>query len=151
MSTLFSKPQICEAGDARTSLLPRANSSPSEDYTGVFLSHARVYVFAEQFDIQPLKRLALDMLDQTLSVFVLWPECVGDIIALIRFVYTETLLPFEGPEPLRDMLMRYVSLEICTLTWAPDFQDLLIEFADLVEDYCSCVTKRLKSDQETEI
>lgn len=33
----------------------RANMGRGEDYTEVFLGHARVYVFADKFDIQPLK------------------------------------------------------------------------------------------------
>lgn len=68
----FSKP-----GDERTALAPCANSAPSEDYTNVFLSHVYVNVFAENFDVQPLKRLARS---------TLWPESVGDIVALARFV-----------------------------------------------------------------
>ena len=36
---------------------PLANSAPSEDDTDVISSHAHVYVFAEEFDIQPLKGL----------------------------------------------------------------------------------------------
>lgn len=35
---------------------PRMISGPEEDYTDVFLSHARVFVFVGKFDIQPLKR-----------------------------------------------------------------------------------------------
>ena len=74
--------QFCKPDDESIASAPRANSAPYEDYTNVFLSHAHVYVFAEKFDIQPLKRLALKSLHQTLAIFTLWPECVGDIAAL---------------------------------------------------------------------
>lgn len=32
---------------------PRSNEGPLEDYSEVFLSHARVYVFADKYDIEP--------------------------------------------------------------------------------------------------
>jgi hypothetical protein len=51
MKESFMRLRFCKSGDERTTLAPRANPAPSEDYTGVFLSHARVYVFAEEFDI----------------------------------------------------------------------------------------------------
>lgn len=139
--------QICKAGDARTVLGPRANSSPSEDYTEVFLSHTRVYVFAEKFDIQPLKRLALKILQETLSVFWLWPECVNDIVALFRFVYNETSKPVKEIEPMRNMLKLYMSVEISVLSEATGFQNLLADFKDLQEDYCSCVSMIMKHDK----
>ena len=41
---------------------PRANQRAEEDYTEVLLCHARMYVFAEQLDIQLLKSLAFEEL-----------------------------------------------------------------------------------------
>lgn len=139
----FLKLQYCAAGDERTVLAPRANSSPSEDYTDVFLSHARVYVFAEKFDIQPLKRMAMKVLHQTLSIFTLWPECLEDIVALVRFVYSETSKPAHGGEPMRSLLMRYISYEMDVLIGAVGFRDLLEENRDFLDNFCSYVKRRL--------
>jgi hypothetical protein len=98
----FLELQFCEPGDEHTARPARANTVPSEDYSEVFLSHAHLYIFAEKYDIQPLKRLALKLLHQTLAIFTPWPECVGDIVTLIRFIYKNTARPQSGEEPMND-------------------------------------------------
>jgi hypothetical protein len=50
----------------------RQNSSPTEDYTTVFLGHAQLYVFAEKWSIEDLKTLALFKLHKTLILFTLY-------------------------------------------------------------------------------
>ena len=136
--------QFCKPDDESTALAPRANSAPSEDYTSVFLSHAHIYVFAEKFDIQPLKGLALKNLHQTLTKFTLWPECVGDIVALARFVYNQTSEPVDGAEPIRSMLKRYIGYEMDVLVEDTGFRDLLGENRELLNDFCSMVGERTK-------
>ena len=136
------KLQCREEGDDRA-LAPRPNLSPSEDYTEVFLSHARVYVFAEKFDIQPLKRLAVETLDETLSIFTLWPECVGDVVALARFVYSETSNSVHGGERMRSLLKLYIACEINVLIQAVCFRDLLEESRDFLDDFCFIMQLRL--------
>ena len=106
---------------------PRMNSGPEEDYTNVFLSHARVFVFAEKFDIQPLKALALDRLHGTLHSFWLYPECTGDIIALLKYVYANTGEPMDGVKDLRSLLKLYMACSKYTLMEDQGFRDLLIE------------------------
>lgn len=136
--------KFCEASDERLILRPRPNASSSEDYTEVFLSHARVYVFAEKFDIQPLKRLALKILHETLIIFSLHPQRVNDIVALIEFVYNETCVPVKGSEPMRDMLKHLMSVYTPVLSEEKGFRDLLEENRDVLDDYCSCVVKVTK-------
>jgi hypothetical protein len=50
----------------------RQNYNPTEDYTPVFLGHAQLYVFAEQWGINVLKTLALSKLHKTLTSFTLY-------------------------------------------------------------------------------
>lgn len=144
MKESFLRLQFCKPGDERTALAPRANSSSFEDYTDVFLSHAQVYIFAEQFDIQPLKRLALKNLHQTLAIFTIWPECVGDIVALTRFVYDKTSEPVNKVEPMRDMLKQYIGCEMDVLIKDVEFRDLLEGNRELLNDFCLVVRKRIK-------
>lgn len=61
-----------------------------EDYTEVFLCHARLYVFAEKYDIEPLRKLSKQKIHQTLIGFHLYTERVGDIVVLLRYVYANT-------------------------------------------------------------
>lgn len=148
MKESFLALQPGKSDDERTVLVSRANSAPSEDYTDVFLSHAYMYVFAEKFDIQPLKRLALRYLHQTLAGFTLWPESVGDIVLLARFVYDNTSVPLNGVEPMRDMLKRYICYEMDVLVGASDFNNLLEENRELLHDFCSMVGERIKEIEE---
>lgn len=68
---------------------PRSNEVPQEDDTEVLLSHARLYVFAEQYDIQPLRKLARHKLHRTLADYKLFPRHVRYITTLPRYVYAK--------------------------------------------------------------
>ena len=48
-----------------TSQVPE-NREPCENYTEVFLCHARLYAFTDEYDIAPLKCLSVHKLHQTL-------------------------------------------------------------------------------------
>ena len=106
---------------------PRGNTSPAEVYSDVFLSHARLYVFAEKYDIQILKMLALDELHATLKVYNLYPERTSDIIDLLRYVYCNTSEPSEGVEDLRTLMTQYMGCEMDILTKDEDFKGFMIE------------------------
>ena len=123
---------------------PRPNQAPNEDYTEVFLSHARVYVFAEKYDIQSLKALALDELHGTLQNFDLHAERTGDIVALLRYVYANTGEPVDGVEDIRTVLKHYVGFEMYTLMKDKDFGDLMIEDGGaLLGDFMRMVEQRI--------
>lgn len=77
---------------------------PQEDYTDVFLSHACLCVFAEKYDIQPLKKLSCQKLQYTLADFTLYLERVGDIAILLKYVYANTSETKDGNEDIRTML-----------------------------------------------
>ena len=126
------------------SVPPRANKSPTEDYTGVFLCHAQVYVFAEQYDIQNLKALALEELQLALAIYTLYPERTGDIVALLRYIYANTGEPAAGVEDLRTLLTAYMSYEIDTLVKDKAFKEVMLEDGGaLLGDFMEVVEKRI--------
>ena len=128
------------------SLPPRSNRDSCEDYTEVFLSHARLYVFAEKYEIQPLKVMAIQQLHQTLAIYTLYPERVGDIVELLRYVYANTAEADDGTEELRAMLVHYVGYEMDILVKAPEFKELLLEEGGaLLSDFMGMVEKRIKT------
>ena len=136
------KPTVCQ--QAIRICPPRHNQAPNEDYTEVFLSHARVYVFAEKYDIQSLKALALDELHGTLQNFDLHPERTGDIIALLRYIYANTGETVDGVEDMRTVLKHYVGFEMDTLMKDDDFGDLMIEDGGaLLGDFLKMVEQRI--------
>lgn len=71
----------------------RANQGPQEDFTEVFLSHARLHVFADMYDIRSLKILTFEALHDTLCHYTLHRDRTGDIVALLRYVYANSSPP----------------------------------------------------------
>lgn len=130
---------------------PLPNQDANEDYTEVFLSHARLYVFADMYDIQPLKRLALEELHATLAIFNLYPERTGDVITLLRYVYAYTgedsVCGKSGrveDDNIRLMLTLYVGYEMNMLMKDSDFKDLMIEDGGaLLADFMGMVEQRI--------
>ena len=124
-------------------ILPtRANRGAHEDYTEVFLSHTRLYVFAEKYDIQSLKTLALEELHNTLAIYTLYRRRTGDIVALLRYVYANTGVPARGSEDLRTLLRDYVGYETKVLIEDEDFKDLMVEDrGPLLRDFLKMVAK----------
>lgn len=124
----------------------RGNLGPLEDYTDVFLSHARLYVFAEMYDIQILKQLALEELHSTLANYTLYDSRADDIIALLRYVYANTSSEEgdSGGQELRKLLTDYMGCEMGILTKSGGFKDLMFEDGgDLLGDYMKMVALRI--------
>ena len=115
--------------------VPRSNIHPQEDYTEVFLSHARLYVFAEKYDIQPLKKLSRQKLQHTLAIFTLYPERVGDITTLLKYVYANTVETIDGIEDIRTMLAHYVGTEMDTLIKYGEIKDLMLDNGEILGDF----------------
>ena len=130
----------------------RKNENKTENYTEIFLSHARLYVFANEYLIYDLRTLALENLHETLKNFQLYPQRTSDIISLIHYVYENTKIPDEGEtEPVRAMLVEYVSFEMDILMKDLAFRDLMTkdEILDsekrrsLFDDYITAVMRRI--------
>lgn len=123
---------------------PRPNQKPEEDYTDVFLSHAQLYVFADKYDIQPLKMLALEELHATLAIYTLYLVRTKDIIMLLRYVYGNTGQNDGGEEDLRKLLKTYMGFEMDALMKDEEFRDLMIEDGGpLLGDVMTMVRRRI--------
>ncbi|KAL9639275.1 MAG: hypothetical protein Q9164_001021 [Protoblastenia rupestris] len=121
------------------------NQNANENYVGVFLCHAQLYVFAEGYDIQELKTLALEELHATLAIFTLHRRRTADIIELLRYVYCNTTEPVWGGEELRAVLTQYIGFEMDTLMKDSNFRDIMIEDGgDMLADFMSMVARRIR-------
>lgn len=99
----------------------RANKV-NEGFTDVLLSHAKLYVFAEEKIIPALKRRCLSELHKTLVHFVLTPKGMSDFSALIDYVYGHTVKnTFMSSEPLRRLVCQYCAWKMNTLARSKDF------------------------------
>jgi hypothetical protein len=83
---------------------PYKNCDPSESFTEIFLCHARLYAFADRYQIDSLRTLVLYKLRRTLAAFRLFPERVPDIFELVQFSYANT----REPDDLRNLVTEYV-------------------------------------------
>ena len=131
-----------------------AENLPDENYTEVFLCHARLYVFADKYLIDKLKTWALEALHETLKFFDLTFRRNGDLIVLLEYVYENTATPdrlwadatgnvWDG-EPMRDMLTALMGWQMDVLIKDPEFGKLLVrDGGDLVDDFLSVVGKRI--------
>ena len=124
---------------------PTPNKRPNEDYSDVFLSHAKLYVFADTYDISTLKTLALENLQTVLAIFTLYKERTGDIIALLKYIYAHTReSAADGTEDLRTLLTHYMGFEMETLMKDEDLRVLMIDDQGaLLSDFFKAVDERV--------
>lgn len=123
---------------------PRPNKSHQEDYTDVFLSHARLYVFADKYDIEPLKVLALEELHATLAIHTLHAAHTGDVITLLRYIWGNTAESTERGEDLRTLMTQYVGWKMDILIKDEDLKNLMIEDGgSLLGNFMTMVGKRI--------
>ena len=122
-------------------------SCESKDYTDLLLSHAQLYVFADQKDIAMLKSVAYQNIHTVLANFQLTARRTGDIIALTRYVYDNTPCKgaTAGPEDgLRALVAEYIGFEMDVLMKNKDFQRLILEDGgDLLDDFMQAVMLRI--------
>lgn len=115
--------------ESKSDIPLRPNESKLENYTEVFLSHARLYVFADKYDIQPLRSVALEQLQVTLDAFTLFVERTADIIVLFRWIYDNTGDSKEGVKDIRTTMIRYITKERKTLLGVDAFTAMVAEEA----------------------
>ena len=123
---------------------PRPNQKSKEDYTPVFLSHARLYVFADMYDIQQLKVLALEELHATLAAYRLYQKRTGDIIALLEYVYGGICKREKSDEGMRELMTQYVGREMDILVDDKEFKDLLEDGGPLLSDFIKMAARIMK-------
>lgn len=141
LKELFLKMTFLRSGDTMSAPEPRKNDAHNEDHTEVLLSHVKLYIFAEEKDIQPLRRFALAELHKTLSIFVITPESTRDLTTTIRYAYEHTVRLLNAKEAMREVLSRYVGCMIDKLVAVKDFQALLSQIQEFAEDFCEEVDR----------
>ena len=122
---------------------PRKNLESCEDYKDVFLCHARLYVFADKYEIAPLRRLSLNKLHKTLSVFRLYEERVKDIVALLRYSYANTVHRSTKDDRLRSLVIHYAACVVEDLVPNSEFKLVLGEHGELASDLVAKMISRL--------
>lgn len=128
--------------DLEKGFQPKSNTSADQDFTPVFLAHARLYSFAEMRLTDQLKNLSLHKLHKTLMDFKLYNQRVGDIVELARYAYDS------GPDrskagdldDLRQLVVEYIVSEVDIIGKHKAFRTLLEEGGEFVSDFWDIVT-----------
>ncbi|KND89567.1 hypothetical protein TOPH_05669 [Tolypocladium ophioglossoides CBS 100239] len=105
---------------------PRKNTDPRASYREVFLSHARLYVFADCYGISQLAQLSFLKLRGTLVAFELFDERTGDVVELLRYCYMDPV-----PEKLRELVVHFVACHVEKLWKNEEFQGLVEAYGEL--------------------
>ncbi|RYP55633.1 hypothetical protein DL769_010101 [Monosporascus sp. CRB-8-3] len=100
------------------------NKKYDENYGPVLLSHARLYVIADKYDVPELGELALHKLWATLKIFTPYPSRLGDIVCLIAYAFHSFSESAEG-DKMCDMLVHYSGCIYENLTAYDGFKTLV--------------------------
>jgi hypothetical protein len=118
---------------------PLSNSAAEQNFTPIFLAHARLYSFAHLRLVTPLKALTLDKLHKTLMGFQLYHNRIGDIVELARYAYSDLDLPNRSDDgtldELRKLVVEYIVCEIDIIGKHDKFVRLMEEGGEFVGDF----------------
>lgn len=118
---------------------PRKNTEGFEDYTSVFLCHAKLYVMADTYDIPSLKQLSLHRLHATLKEFTLYPSRFNDIATLAKYVFENTV----PEDKIRDMITLYYACIIEDARKSEGLKSLIDEIPDFAYGLINKMSDRL--------
>lgn len=126
---------------------PRENLEECEDNAGPFLCHARVYVFADRYDIAGLRILALDKLHQALCSFKAAGNQMGKVIDLPQFCYsndnTRDNEAGQDIDRLRSMVVHFVVCVFEIIVKDNSFLELMEEGGRFARDLTGLLGKRI--------
>lgn len=114
--------------------LPRDNNDEREDYTGIFLCHARLYKFSDRYGCEKLMDLALQKLRLALSKYRVYPQRVSDVVELIRYTYAHTMDYEQRHDRLRALVLSFAVCYFHELVQHAPFLKLLQEGGPLPSD-----------------
>lgn len=119
--------------------LLKANTGASEDYTEVFICHAKLYVLGDLYDITALRQLSFHRLYATLRVFVLYPSRMTDIATLTRYLFENT----RPDDKVRDMMTLYYACIIEDASKYDGVKRLIDEIPDFAHGLIVNMSDRL--------
>jgi len=104
-----------------------ANGGPEEDFTRVFLGHARLYILAEKYGVEHLKKLVLHKIRKTLVSFTLHETRIGDVVELAQYIYSTENIPDQDQQidELRALVVFYMVCEMDVLSGSEKFLSFL--------------------------
>lgn len=118
---------------------PRKNTEGCEDYSGVLLCHAKLYVLGDMYDIAQLRQLSLHRLNTTLKEFTLYPSRFSDISTVSKYILENT----RPGDKIRDMITLYYACIIEDALKDDGLKSLVDDIPDFALGLISKMSERL--------
>jgi hypothetical protein len=128
-----------QAGIWSLAIKRRANSNPDMSFLPVFLTHVRLYILADKYDVQELRRISLFRLRLLLRGVVLFRKRILDLVTVVDEIFANTL---EGDEA-REVIVKYFACYIEVMRDAPEVTELLHDGGDFAVALVEHLAKRL--------
>ena len=123
---------------------PRGKTDASADYTPTFLSHAKLYVFADRYGVKHPASLVLHKLCFTLARFKLYQQRIPDIVELLKYTYYNKPSIDNTIDPLRALVTEYVACVAKKVTKHAAFTDLMHDQDEVAKDLLPRLVLRLE-------
>ena len=107
------------------------------------LCHVQLYVFADRYQVNALKDMAIHKLRNALKNTAFSPSNASQLVDLIQFAYQNTPELQTVEEPLRGLLTYYAAWELKSLVLSKEFQQLFVAGGQFVNDLFQKVGQRL--------
>jgi hypothetical protein len=124
---------------------PSVGDGPSENIGEILLIHASLYVLAEKWGIDRLKRLTLFKIHKTLSMFSLDTPKLEQIIHFVRYAYSDQTTPDLDTkiDGLRELICQYIAAHAEFTSRDTTFTALIEEGVPLARDLWKLVAPRI--------
>ena len=123
-------------GSLKSMAIPTLNARIDVNYSEVFISRAKIFIFADCYGVEGLINLSMRKLHQALCGFRLSRARALDIVALARFCYDNL-----APEKLRGLVMFYLACTAELMSEIGSFNELLRENGHFAADLaCALVS-----------
>ncbi|KAK2054731.1 hypothetical protein LY76DRAFT_686445 [Colletotrichum caudatum] len=112
--------QTCSENDAvqHVSALPTTTVPHSRGY---YVAHARLYVFAEEYELDELKSLCVEKMRQSLAGNPGQVELTHAVVDVLRFIWPQT----KSQDAMRKLFLRYILTDMGWMMKQPVFNKLL--------------------------
>ena len=112
-------------------------------YLEHFLSHARLYVFADQRQIDELAMLTASRLNESLQQFHYYDERAEDIVYLIEYIYENTAILQQRNDKLRHIAVTHVTNHLEDMISSAIFNNLIERGGQFAKDLLAGIAARV--------
>ncbi|KAK8877402.1 BTB/POZ fold protein [Apiospora arundinis] len=122
---------------------PLPDQDPTSDFTRVFLAYARLYVLADEKDVQGLAELSLRRLHHTLVHFNIQGQRADSIASLADYCFENTCDKGGEQDKMRHLICLFTACHFETLWTNSEFQRVFTELREFLTGVIGLMLPRL--------